>query len=211
MMAKRLRDILEDDDRYLDDMDEKELKCCASLAHHSLLSSFREMILTDTDLSPVPAQHLASLASYVTKYLRIDNVRGCDLVSILTNLKCQGLFIRRQSLGIEETQALVQAMESGVEKVELAEAVTLDIEALVEYSGQGVCRELEIWPEDLEDRYKEELRKWARSKNWRVDDDNFIFWTFSRPGPNENEMFTRFGLDEDDFRSKMLMCFDFVS
>ena len=131
------------------------------------------------------------------------------VTSILTYLKCQMLYIRRQSLGIEETQALVQAMESGVEKVELAEAVTLDIEALVEYSGQGVCRELEIWPEDLEDRYKEELRKWARSKNWRVDDDNFIFWTFSRPGPDE--MFTRFGLDEDDFRSKMLMCFDFVS
>ena len=42
--------------------------------------------LLDVDLSPVPAQHLASLALCVTFRLSIRNVSGCDLVSILTSL-----------------------------------------------------------------------------------------------------------------------------
>ena len=72
--------------------------------------------------------------------LHISNVSGCDLVSLLTSLKCQELIIHRQTLGREETQALVRAMESDVERVRLNVEVTLDIEALTEYSGQGVCR-----------------------------------------------------------------------
>merc|ERR1712227_1143818 len=91
-------------------------------------------------MSPLPAKHLASLASCVTGYLWIVNVSGCDLVSLLTSLKCEALHISRQSLGREETHALVQAMESGVEKVMLGGEVTLDIGALTKYSGQGVCR-----------------------------------------------------------------------
>ena len=41
----------------------------------------------------------------------------------------------RQSLGREETQALVQAMESRTEDVFLSGEVTLDMEALSDYSG----------------------------------------------------------------------------
>ena len=150
--------------------DDRELMCAASLAHHGLLKSLEELCLMDVDLSAVPAQHLASLASCVTS-LYIQNVSGCDLVSILTSLKCQELTITSQSLGREETQALVQAMESGVKKVTLSDGVTLDMEALAEYSGQGVCRQVELVRGDAAARYREELRKWARSKNWKVDVD----------------------------------------
>ena len=139
-LTQRFRDINEDDDRY--GLDEMEVMCCASLAHHGLLSSLRELRLYAADLSPVPAQHLASLASCVTGEISIDYV-SCDLVSILTSLKCKTLFIGRHSLEREETQALVQAMESGVEEVQLGR-VTLDIEALTEYRGQGVCQKMDL-------------------------------------------------------------------
>ena len=108
--------------------------CGLSLAHHGLLGSgFRFMTLDNVDLSPVPTQHMASLVSCVTDELGIWNVSGCDMVSILTSVKCQELHIRWQSLGREETKALVQAMETRVEKLILGEMVTLDPEALDEY------------------------------------------------------------------------------
>ena len=65
-----------------------ELMCGASLAHHGLLYSVVELNLWDVDLSPVPEQHLASLVSCVTSELSIQNVIGCDLVSLLSSLKC---------------------------------------------------------------------------------------------------------------------------
>ena len=62
----------------------------------------------------------------------------------LTNLKCKYLFIYRQSLGREETRALVQAMESGVEDITLGGGVTLDMETLAEFSGQKMCKEVAL-------------------------------------------------------------------
>ena len=149
------------------------LMCATSLAHHGLLSSMWRMTLLDVDLSPVPTQHLASLASCVTSTLDICKVHNCDLVSLFTSLKCTKLFITRQSLGREETQALVQAMEYRVEKVMLDRWVTLDIEALAEYSGQGRCKYLRFSDqkfEDTKEKYRQELKTWARSKDWTIDD-----------------------------------------
>ena len=145
-----------------------EMMCGASLAQYGLLGSVKRLCLNNVDLSPVPAQHLASLVSCVTSDLVINNVSGCDLVSILTSLKCRQLYITNQSLGREETQALVQAMESGVETVKLGGLVTLDVEALAEYRGQGVCWKVKLCG-DTVDRYKEDLSKWARSIDWRVE------------------------------------------
>ena len=122
-----------------------ELRCAASLAHHGLLGSVYKLRLYYVDLSPVPAQHLASLFSCVTRELRIENVSGCDLVSLLSSLKCKW-FISRQSLGREETRALVRAMETGLKALLLGcGEMTLDMEALAEYSGQGVCRVVELY------------------------------------------------------------------
>ena len=90
----------------------KEFLCGASLAHHGLLSSVKPLKLKDVDLSQVPSQHLRSLIFSVLSHLIIENVT-CDLANLITSLKCYELNIRRQRLGKEETQALVQAMESG--------------------------------------------------------------------------------------------------
>ena len=146
----------------------RELVCGASLAHHGLLGSVRDMSLSNEDLSPVPVQHLASLLTCVTRDLSIDNVSGCDLVSLFTNIKCQELSITSQSLGREETQALVQAMEYRVEAVVLYKDVELDIESLSKYiqSGQGSCKKL-ILCQNTAERYTKELKTF-RGRIWRV-------------------------------------------
>ena len=58
-------------------------------------------------------------------------------------------------------------MESRVEAVRLFEVVTLEIEALMEYSGQGECQEVAC-VDDAATRYREDLRAWATSRNWAV-------------------------------------------
>ena len=170
-LTDRIRDAL--NNRYRFRCAEDELVCGASLAYHGLLDSVEDLPLLNIDLSRVPAQHLASLASCVTRDLYIQNVSGFDLVSILTSLKCQHLGIWSQSLGREETQALVQAMESRVEIVRLWKEVTLDIEAWAKYSGQGVCRMVEL-SLDTAPRYREEMRTWAKIRKWRVVED--VHW-----------------------------------
>ena len=153
-----------------------EFMCGASLALHlhGLLGPMDNFGLCDLDLSPFPVQHLVSMASCATGFFLISSVSGCDLVSLLTSLKCRELVISWQSLGREETQALVNAMESGVEKVVLWIKVTLDIEALIEYSGQGVCKCLEL-KDDTKNRYREEIGTWARSRNWTFKFDERCF------------------------------------
>ena len=148
------------------------ITCASSLANHGLLGSVAWMRLEDVDLTSVPTEPLASLASSVTRRVLIENVSGCGLVTILDNVKSEELSIYSQSLGSEETQALVQAMESRVEEVRLHREVTLDIRALMEYSGQGKCREVGCGMGDTADRYREQLRTWATSNNWIVEIDN---------------------------------------
>ena len=119
------------------------------------------------DLTSVPAEHLASLTSSVTWHVGIDNVSVCDLVTILDSVKSEWLSIIRQSLGSEETQALVQAMESRVEEVGLYEEVTIDVRVMMKYNGQGKCRKVLLHAGTAR-RYKEQLRTWAMSRNWQV-------------------------------------------
>ena len=164
-LTKKVKDLMEG----ISPPTRPEIMCGVSLAHHGLLVSLFRLSLHNVDLSPVPAHHLALLVSCVTSELRIENVSGCDLVNILSSVKCRDLYITRQNLGREETQALVQAMESGMEELRLND-VTLDIEALTEYSGEGECREVELW-NDTATRYREQLRTWARSKDWKVSQD----------------------------------------
>ena len=159
--------------------------CAASLAYHGLLCSVEELILQDhnedVDLTSVPAEHLASLVSCVTRKVVISNVIGCDLINILDSVKSEILTISSQNLGIEETQALVRAMESGVESVGLSGEVALDIRSLMDYSGQGKCRGVWCYSDSV-DSYRKQLRTWASSKNWEVGSDLEGIFSFVRSG-----------------------------
>ena len=159
-----------------------ELTYAACLAHHGLLGSVEWMRLEKYDLTSIPAEHLASLVSSVTYLVSIGNVSGCDLLTILDTVRSKELIIGKLSLGSEETQAIVQDMESHVEEVVLDGDVTLDIRVLMEYSGQGKCRKL-ICNYDAATRYREQLKTWATSRNsevtlatsrnWEVTLDNY--------------------------------------
>ena len=136
-----------------------EITTAASLAYHGLLSK-GNMNLHNVNLTSVPAEHLASLASSVKK--RVVDISKCDLIPILlVKLKCELLIISKQSLSTEETRALVLAMESGVEEVWLGVEgeVSLDIMALTQYSGQGDCRKV-LFCNTTADSYMEKLRSW---------------------------------------------------
>ena len=117
----------------------------AALAHH-IQFKMGIIKLVDVNLSKVPTQHLVSLVSSVTGTLMIEDVTGCDLVALLESANCRMLIIKNQSLGREESQALMRAMESRVEMVRLYN-VRLDMETTAtEYSGKGRCRFLEVLP-----------------------------------------------------------------
>ena len=138
----------------------------ASLAHHGLLCPVKRLWLEDVDLTSVPAEHMVALVSSVTNCVRIGNVSGCDLVTILDSVKSQVLNIYNRSLGSEETQALVQALETRVEEVMVGN-MTLDIEALTEYNGQGKCL-LVTCLTDVGMKYSEQLKTWAQRINWEI-------------------------------------------
>ena len=163
-LKNRVRYALEDNENEKD-IRLKLIMCGASLAHHGLLDSVKDLRLYNINLSSVPAQHLTSLASCVTSKLFIMNVSGCDMVTLLTCLKCRMLHICRQSLGREDTRALVQAMHLVLFLV-LDYEVTLDIDALTKYNGQGVCWRVELYG-DTGSLYRKKLKTWARSRKWR--------------------------------------------
>ena len=136
----------------------------------------------EVDLTSVPPDHWAALASWVTwSSVSILQVSGIGLTSFLSKVKCQSLGFPDQRLDREETQALVQAMESGVELLHL-HSVTLEMETLVTYSGQGQCRQVSIFyhgggPEMWRVNMKEPLKGWAVSRDWAVaiDSVSFVF------------------------------------
>ncbi len=147
----------------------------ASLAHQRLLDSVLMMRMCDVDLTSVPDDHLASLVSCVTSNVHIENVSGCDFRTILNSVRCERLYITRQSLGSEETQALVRAMESRVSELELnggCSTMTLDINTLTSYNGLGKCTKVKCY-NNTAHKYRKELRTWARSRNWRVTSDTY--------------------------------------
>ena len=161
-----------------------EITNAASLAHHGLLFSVEDMWLEDVDLASVKAEHLASLASIVSRTINIKDVRNCDLSHLLGPACCGRLGIC-QSLSRGETRALLQAMEHGVKTVEIWDVggdldldLDLDIETLSLYNGQGKC--LSVMCGHVIDIYTVHLMDWAIKVNWKVEtnenEDEVIFF-----------------------------------
>ena len=141
--------------------------CAASLAYHGLLGSVNKISLHNVNLTSIPEEHLTSIISSVKAEVDICKVRDCNLVNLLDSIKSRVMRIRSQSLGSEETRALVRAMESRVEFVELDKGVTIDIRILREYSGTGKCDAVCCY-DNTARRYRKKLATWATSKNWEA-------------------------------------------
>ena len=154
-----------------------EIARAASMAHLGHLGTLRNMFLYDVDLSSIPAGHLSSLASCVTGRVSIINdVSG--LSPLLSSLQCERLCISsKQTLNTEETEAMVRAMERGVERVTLGYLgggiTTMDIRAFTSYNGAGKCSRVDCRG-DKAGRYKKDLVTWAQRNNWNVTVDSLL-------------------------------------
>ena len=128
------------------------------------------------DISDIPSDQMDKLVSLVTERVIIDNMTPVSRVSsILASVQCTELVLYDMILMSEEnTRALVTAMRDRVQTVVLY-AVTLDIEELTQYDGQGRCRGLQVWSETRE-RYGDRLREWTADKGWRVTLDDGVSW-----------------------------------
>ena len=161
--------------------------CVASLAYHGLLGQEEKITclgLSNIDLTSIPTEHLAALASWVASscVVSIYRISGIGLASFLKSLKCHSFRIHGMILSLEETEALVQAMEARVKTVHLGPD-TLEMETLLTYSGQGLCCCLCVdnpaWPR-VKINMKEPLKNWALSQDWAVTQDNSSLFVVKR-------------------------------
>jgi len=145
-----------------------EIETATWMACGGYLTSVEHMKISDMSITDIPRDQMEKLASIVTGIVYIGNMKHTDqLVSILASVKCPTLCLEKMELSFEETRALVTAMWDRVERVGLGD-VTLVIEELTHYNGQGRCRELRMVGRDMNTRYGDRLRKWAADKGWTV-------------------------------------------
>ena len=134
--------------------------------------------IVDISITDIPRNQMEKLASIVTRRVWIDKMTHTDqLRSILTSasVKCPLLWLRRMDLSNAETRALVTAMRDRVElqRVALYNDVTPDVEELIQYDGQGSCRELWVYY-DMITSYEERLRWWVADKEWTLTVDEGV-------------------------------------
>ena len=145
-----------------------EIKRAALLAWEGFLTSVQCLLISHTSIRNIPWEHMEMLASIVTGTVKFDDVSHDDhLGIILDRVKCPELELSSVDLSEAETRALVSAMRDRVQKVELG-CVTLDIEKIVQYDGQGSCSWLgvSVWTRD-----GHRLVEWAADKGWTVTQD----------------------------------------
>ncbi len=161
-----------------------EIACAASLAYHNLhmldcqyyhhLGWLCNTTLADVDVSSIPPEHLVSFMSCVGRTFNLFKVIGSGLVTILSNVNSLELRINNQTLDVEETKALVKSMEANGYRITLiiGDGVNLDIKTFTEYSGNGRCSGVRLFIfSDTATRYRDDLRTWAKNKQWRIDSD----------------------------------------
>ena len=150
---------------------EAEIERAALLAWEGHLTSVKYMIIKNISITDIPRDYMERLASVVTGLVHIQMMDHTDqLGSILANIKCTRLFLCNMELSEAETRALVTAMKDRVQCVRMGH-VTMDIEELTKYDGQGCCSWLQAGRMRI--GYWERLRRWAADKGWRVTIDVF--------------------------------------
>ena len=166
------------------------LKLAVQLASEGHLRSVEEVWLKNIDLSA--SVKIEKLASIVTARVVIDNIMPTSLLDIiLESVRCSGLSLCNMRLTEPQTRALVTALTKRLVTVTLDYSVTLDIQTLCKYKGQGKCQSLEV-RYDTRRMYEERLRQWAAEVGWAVKADDFRGLTMTRKGFSESSYFTHY-------------------
>ena len=148
---------------------EDEIRRAALLAWEGHLTSVENMKIMNVSITDIPLDHMERLVSVVTGKVNINMIHHTgQLSNILTNVKCPDLCLSEMKLGQSETRALVAAMRDRVQRVRIGH-VTMDIEELTQYDGQGRCSWFMMGGKTW--RHWEKLRRWAADKGWWMGHD----------------------------------------
>ena len=142
-----------------------QLSCAAALASHGHLTRLEKLTLKNIDISSVEPGDLRTLVKCVTEEVSVDNVTG-DLSPLLHSSRCRALRLYNITLTSAETQNLAAAMVRGVKEVRLGKNVTLGMETLTQYNGQGECEEVELF-DNTKEMYLDQVKVWARDMDWK--------------------------------------------
>ena len=143
----------------------------ASFIHHNYITEVERMLLENIK----EVVNVSSLADVnVTDCVYITNVSG-NIAPILSRIKCKCLCISKMMLSTEDTAALVQGMQTSLERVRLGDdLVELDMDTLLTYNGRGHCRMVQCRGETRR-RYGDQLATWGETMGWGVEKDiNFV-------------------------------------
>ena len=155
------------------------VRLAAQLAWKGHLRSVKKMRLENMDLSDIHQDHIFKLASIVTQDVKIDNIMPASLDIILESVRCSELWLWNMRLTEPQTRALVTSLTERLKTVRLYDDVTLDIQTLCQYNGQGTCWQLVVWG-DTRRRYQEKLRQWIEEVSWAVTRDGVRRLTMQR-------------------------------
>ena len=146
------------------------------------MSSVKEMNIVNiieniVNISEISSDNIGKLTSIVTDEVYINNMTPVSqLGAILASVQSEVLSLQNMSLSEENTRALVTAMRARVQFVVLND-ITLDLELLSAYDGQGRCTELGVTG-DTRTKHATWFKIWARDMGWtltREDDWGLIF------------------------------------
>ena len=117
----------------------------SNLLSLGVIETVKHLRLHPENLRSLPGNHLQTLVSCVTESISIGKATNQDMAILLDNIQCKELYLVKQTLNQEETEALVQAMTSRVEIVQLfTDCVRMDLDTLRKYKGGGKCKEVHI-------------------------------------------------------------------
>ena len=143
------------------------LRLASQLAWGGHLTSLENMELLDMDISPISCDQIGKLASIVTDKVEIYLLTPIThLDMILENARCRRLELSCMTLTELQTRALVRAMQDRVGSVKMF-GVTLDLETLCQYKGQGRCSYITV-EADSRTLYGERIMNWMTQVGWSV-------------------------------------------
>ena len=118
----------------------------SNLLSLGVIETVKHLRLHPENLRSLPGNHLQTLVSCVTESISIGKATNQDMAILLDNIQCKELYLVKQTLNQEETEALVRAMTSRVEilRLDFSNEWDMDYDTFSKYKGDGKCRELHI-------------------------------------------------------------------
>ena len=131
-----------------------------------LLTSVQGMELSDINICGEEISQLTLPTFDATVWL--SRLSG-DISQLLPLISCHKLWIWDTDLSRNDTESLVNCLNTNVSELVLWGGATVDISVLCQYNGTGKCQYVHCGYDSYE-RYRGEVTRWAHNMGWKVDD-----------------------------------------